>query len=430
MWADLSYDIFLGIVDYISIADLNTCSIVCTKWNSMSHHKTTWARKCRQRWGQVRVPVNWRGYYILRNKEQNLIFNPSAFMGFDGWISRNTCQSKWSTKPVNPTYFDYKFPLCFMSASGNAVLFQSIDLLKKGYLSDMLDTIPFEICVNFLYMPEQPICKYTYCIEIISQDMITLEQHSQTIKFWKYNKSCKKTHISWNCANYTFVKTRGVRYINIIHHVESHYNMRGINITGHSVKVIYAQTSFVGETMTVFDLLFSPVDKYQSCCLIDYDFTQTIPKNSCLACNNVGCVQSDCNVEKCAVPFSQIFNQENVMQICSPTRTDRKKCSCKQCFHVKCAHTLTYVFFCNNIKCIGSNKYYKPCKKHDNEKYTSCVRCVCNDVECIRCIICRQIYDSNDLVKCYNLNCYYINTVPSPIKNKYCIVRIKNLSKK
>ncbi|AXN91029.1 putative F-box protein [Namao virus] len=405
MWDRVPYDIFLKIVSYILDSDLNTCRLICTKWHTMVDNGFTWLKIYRQTWGTRRIPKNWKHYYILCKKRKNLVTNPSARQNFTGWITRNTGHSKWETKNINIVCTDHHLSTCFMSSFGNGILFQTIDLIKKGYTEYTLDNISFDINVSFCYMPEQAHCRYMYYIELISKDMETIGRYSEVFQFWKYVNTYTWEHIS-----YTFSKPQGVRYVNIIHEVENHYNNQGINITGHDVKIIYPEDEFAGDQISVLDFLYRDTVDFNKVSLIDYDFAMPKFKNACIACNAVNCLSEKCNVIKCNPTQFDLFDIGRVVRACVMQKSKNKTCACARCANITCNHDLYSPFYCNNIKCINIMKYYKPCENHNSKHMITCVRCMCYNNKCVRCILSQQIEETNDPIKCYNLNCYYINT--------------------
>ncbi|AXN91164.1 putative F-box-containing protein [Namao virus] len=397
MWQHLPFDLFLDISDYISVEDLNICSLVCTKWNLMANHNLTWSKKCRQKWSVDKIPIDWKIYYALQNKKHNLVLNPCGHRALYNWVIKTTNHSSWNSKSLKDRdykYFKvYKTNAKFSSSGGNAILFQCVNLIERGYSAQILDSREFDLTLSFWYMAETVQCKFTYCIELVSEDMKTLDTYSEVLKFWKYDPSQ-----SWHRVKCCFTKPKGVRYVNIIHKVESPHDKEGINITAHNLKIVYSKDNFVKERVCSLSMPFEMDPDSDHA----YDELKPMCKMYCIICNTRNCVDTNCNKAKSKAPLGDLFAFGHVTKVCQIYEKDSDCCKCIECMSVKDCKTQT----CINSIDLDIKNYYKPCQNSEClicVRYTSC--------DCIWCDNSKKIEDSDNFVKCYNLNCYYFNAI-------------------
>ncbi|AXN91163.1 putative F-box-containing protein [Namao virus] len=392
MWNTVPFDIFTMLVDYISASDLNMCSFVCVNWHDMANHNISWAKQCHKHWLTKRIPLDWKKYYILYQKQHNLVQNPNAHNGFCNWITRNTQCSEWRTKSLD--YFDmtYLSSVCmnkFISVCGNGILFQPIDLVNSGYTVYMLDHYTFDLTLSFSYMPESPDCKYIYSVDLISQEFDVLDRYCEVIKFWKY-----PYRKSWRRVDCVFIHPKGVRYVHLTHIIMNHNDRNGISITDHDLRIAYPQNEFAGQPISVFQMLFDDPKDVQQYNIIDYDFIRPSFAYRCLACNQFNCVKNYCTMQKNKGSDAFIFEPGLTVNACSGSDTAQCNCLCIQCMRggrKNKIHDMTYNYYRKNSSDLCLTCFYKVNK-------------------CVRCKRSKDINNISKHTRCYNLNCYYINT--------------------
>ncbi|AXN91035.1 putative F-box protein [Namao virus] len=402
MWNYLPFDLFLKIAEYLDLFSLQAIALVCVQWNFMVKDGPVW--KHLQNPPRY-APKSWRTYSILNYLKKNLILNPDSDSYTYHWTKKNTYYSKWysvtmynKVKNTNEHFPDKNIFTYFICKAGQGVLFQTVDLWSSGYSQSLLNTIRPDISICFWYAKENDnTCRYKYCIELISDDMVILERICVSVKCWKL-----KT-LSWQKANHCFYDYPvQARYVHLSHFVVTGSNGMGVGFTGHKLYVVYPRRDICFEEGSDLTTMFYGGNANK----MVYVDEPCAPCN-CSVCDQPNCKKLSCIQYKCKrITCERRYTGAGVaFSLCY---SDKIICNCASCNVINCK--------CPN--CYNMVKYYIRCACACNcEKCTYCnregVKCACTKCRCTRCntdcpcITCSC--DIQSIKRRYDMKICYIN---------------------
>ncbi|AXN91043.1 putative F-box protein [Namao virus] len=304
MWSQIPFDIFLIIVKYLDISDLIKCHLICLQWYSMVSRQIVWKRRqpC-----PVYEPRCWKTYSVLHKKAHNLIDNPNSVDDMNHWSFKTSQFGRWisvnTDKKTSETGFsipDSNIFTYFVCVSGHTAIFQTVDLFQKGYGSGFLDHVRPDVFVEFWYALEQNNrCRYTYCIEVISEDMKILDRICVSVKLQT---------LCWNLASHRIKDyPSGIRYIHISHIIKCRINTFGIGITGHKLLLKYPQRDKLNYIVSDFAAMFEGALDTKGVC---YDYNPSAVYR-CISCNKRECDKKTCLQYKCHLTSSITSDRNN-----------------------------------------------------------------------------------------------------------------------
>ncbi|AXN91077.1 putative F-box-containing protein [Namao virus] len=386
MWNQLPFDLFIGVSAHLVIADLAACRRVCARWRAMADDDLVWSRRQPR---PRRLPECWKAYCVLYTKMQNLVANPDGSSGARSWTCKNAYYSRWDVVPIERqiitpahSFLNRNIDTCFIAASGRCVLFQTVDLCRAGYARALLDYVRPDIMFCFWYAVEARIvrCRYTYCIELISEDMVVLDRICCVIKTWTN---------AWQCAKHAFRDyPRGARYVHFSHSSTSDIGAYGVGVTGHVLILKYPQ-KYSGGKSTADHYDPSPRALYR-----------------CTVCNAANCTSAACARFKCGLsgcPRAPV-RAGCVHAVClSPDLCSCADCGTSQCDCANCASMKKFYIkcdcYCNCEKCTDCYGYGVKC---------GCARCRCADCSLPSCPCETCSCDRSKAITHYDVKSHYI----------------------
>ncbi|XP_040286399.1 F-box only protein 44-like [Bufo bufo] len=219
----LPEEVLLQILSLVPTTDLIChCTLVCTLWRDIINSPTLWKLKC-QNMGYiskecVRTPKDWKQFYYLSSKKQNLLRNPCAMEGFKFWNIEQNGGDWWATEDLPGTH-GQDFPndevtKYFVTSYGPCKKSQLINLKKIGYDEKLMDLVQPDIVIRDWYAARHDCgCQYEVLIKLLSEkkkpvkvfnpDPVMIEQWSDA---------------QWHQMTHTFSNYGpGVRYVYFQH---------------------------------------------------------------------------------------------------------------------------------------------------------------------------------------------------------------------
>ncbi|XP_073794522.1 uncharacterized protein isoform X3 [Danio rerio] len=172
----------------------------------------------------------------LRCTKSNLLINPSAKDGLQGWKMVHSGSGCWVTaensKPLTDTV-----TRCFVTSFGLCLKRQLIDLQKEGYSDTFMDQVQPHIKISDWYAPRNDCgSEYQICVELLDQEkkpISTFEPEKVLFHFGNSQPWCQTAHVFKNYG-------AGVRFISFTHGGKDTHNWAGhygIIVTNSSVEI-------------------------------------------------------------------------------------------------------------------------------------------------------------------------------------------------
>ncbi|AXN91085.1 putative F-box-containing protein [Namao virus] len=400
MWDKLPFDLFIGVSAHLSIADLAACRLACARWRAMADDDLVWSRR------QPRPAISpdcWKGYSVLVAKERNLVANPNAHSDMARWVAKNTYYSHWCTVPTSNKEKesmvqrpDKNIVFYFLCMFGRSDLFQTVDLVHKGYSRNLLDVVRPHLAVSFWYAVERDMAaRYTYCLELISDDMRVLDRVGVVVKFKKIQ------NYEWHRAEHVFRDyAPGARYVHIWHSAKCNANMSGIGITGHTLLVKYpvSESPAQGISEALCVALCAPC-RCAACDRFD--------------CDSAACLRFKCGLAPCKRVSpgagSCVTHCYHVGATCVCQEYDIAGCDCANCGSMR-RYFVKRDTLCKCQKCNDCCKCHICMSRHMPKTTCGCVSCRCSDCgsdEC-PCRICTcDVSNRFQIIQHYDIKSYY-----------------------
>ncbi|XDV45750.1 hypothetical protein PO909_013789 [Leuciscus waleckii] len=243
--SDSQPDVPLAVVEEILLnlpehQVVRVCRLVCREWKELVDSAAHWRERCRREGIQPcdasRPPEDWRLFYFITKKQQNLLKNPSADDGLQGWKIVRSGGDRWVTEENNKPLLD-TVTRCFVTSYESCLKQQLIDLTKEGYSGAFMDQQQPHIKISDWYAQRCDCgCEYHICVELLDQKkkpIYTFEPEPVFFSQWNDTKWCEMTHVFKDYGP-------GVRFIRFTHGGKDtqfwagHY---GIRVTNSSVEI-------------------------------------------------------------------------------------------------------------------------------------------------------------------------------------------------
>lgn len=219
----LPEEVLLQILSLVPATDLiRCCSLVCARWRDVTNSPTLWRMKCLDE-GYIskespRNPKDWKQFYYLSSKKQNLLRNPKATDGFSSWSIEKNGGDQWAIEDLPGTH-GQDFPdgdvtKYFVTSYEPCKKSQLIDLKKMGYGKKLLDLVQPNIVIRDWYAAREDCgCRYEVHVKLLSEKKKTMKVFKPepvTINQWSDAKWRQMTHTFSNYGP-------GVRYVYFQH---------------------------------------------------------------------------------------------------------------------------------------------------------------------------------------------------------------------
>uniref|UniRef100_A0A672RSD0 F-box only protein 6-like n=1 Tax=Sinocyclocheilus grahami TaxID=75366 RepID=A0A672RSD0_SINGR len=221
---------------------VQVCRLVCHEWKELVDSAAHWRERCRtegfQPYNASSPPEDWRLFYFLSKFRRNLLKNPRADDGLQGWEIGQSGADRWATERNSKLFPDNTVTKCFVTSQSQCFKEQLIDLKKEGYSDAFMDQQRPHIKISDWYAP----CfdcgsEYQICVELLDQKKTPIKTFQPEKVIFSFRNSqpwCETSHVFKNYGP-------GVRFVRFTHggndtqYWAGHY---GIRVTNSSV-VIY-----------------------------------------------------------------------------------------------------------------------------------------------------------------------------------------------
>ncbi|KAG5838935.1 hypothetical protein ANANG_G00229000 [Anguilla anguilla] len=179
------------------------CRLVCREWKEVADSAALWRERCRRDRFRphdiTRLPTDWRLFYFLCKKRRNLLKNPSADEGLNGWQILENGGDEWSIEPLSETRPDGTATKYFVTSYETCKKCQLIDLVKEGYSQSFMDEIQPDIVISDWYAPRWDCgSMYEICVELLSRNKKVIRKFCpEPVYFeqWNDQKWQQMTHV-------------------------------------------------------------------------------------------------------------------------------------------------------------------------------------------------------------------------------------------
>ncbi|XP_035237113.1 uncharacterized protein LOC118207545 isoform X5 [Anguilla anguilla] len=206
-----------------------------------------WRERCRRDRFRphdiTRLPTDWRLFYFLCKKRRNLLKNPSADEGLNGWQILENGGDEWSIEPLSETRPDGTATKYFVTSYSSCKKYQLIDLVKEGYSQSFMDEIQPDIVISDWYAPRWDCgSMYEICVELLSRNKKVIRKFCpEPVYFeqWNDQKWQQMTHVFRDYG-------RGVCFVRFCHGGRDTKGWKqwfGIRVTNSSVEICPAADS-------------------------------------------------------------------------------------------------------------------------------------------------------------------------------------------
>ncbi|XP_073731183.1 F-box only protein 44-like isoform X2 [Misgurnus anguillicaudatus] len=194
------------------------CRSVCREWKLLVDSQSHWRERCRREGiepcNASRTPADWCLFYFMTKKRRNLLKNPRAEDGLNGWIILENGGDRWKIEEVFKPLPNDKNDKCFATSYGLCLKQQVIDLEKEGYSPAFMDQMQPDIRISDWYAPRWDCgCYYEIFVDLLDEEMnpITVFQPEKVFfEQWNDKTWCQMTHVFKNYGP-------GVRFIRFTH---------------------------------------------------------------------------------------------------------------------------------------------------------------------------------------------------------------------
>nr|XP_017209055.1 uncharacterized protein LOC553461 isoform X6 [Danio rerio] len=220
---------------------VRVCRLVCHEWKELVDSAAHWKGRCRREGIQPcdasRPPEDWCQFYILNKNRRNLLKNPKAEAGLQGWEIMGNRKACWLMEENRKPFPDNTVTRCYVAFNGLCLKRQLIDLQKEGYSDTFMDQVQPHIKISDWYEPRFDCgCEYQICVELLDQEnkpISTFEPEKVVFHFGNSQPWCQTAHVFKNYG-------AGVRFIRFTHGgKDTHYwaGHYGIRVTNSSVEI-------------------------------------------------------------------------------------------------------------------------------------------------------------------------------------------------
>ncbi|XP_051737077.1 LOW QUALITY PROTEIN: uncharacterized protein fbxo44.9 [Ctenopharyngodon idella] len=211
---------------------VRVCRLVCREWKELVDSASHWRERCRREEIQPcdasRPPEDWRLFYFLAKNRRNLLKNPRAEDGLQGW--RNVQNGgDWVAEENRKPFPDNSVTKCFTTSHRLCMKEQLIDLEKEGYSAAFMDQQQPHIKISDWYTPLSLYrSHYQISVELLDQEKKAICGYRPYKVFFHQGDNypwCPMTHVFRNYGC-------GVRFIRF-----THGGLSGIRLTNSSVEI-------------------------------------------------------------------------------------------------------------------------------------------------------------------------------------------------
>uniref|UniRef100_A0A8C1PZW6 Si:dkey-147f3.8 n=1 Tax=Cyprinus carpio TaxID=7962 RepID=A0A8C1PZW6_CYPCA len=166
---------------------VQVCRLVCREWKELVDSAAHWRERCRteglQPYDASRPPEDWRLFYFLSKFRRNLLKNPRAEDGLQGWeivqngadrwvTERNRNEGdRWATERNRKLFPENTVTRCFVTYHSLCLKEQLIDLKKEGYSDAFMDQLRPRIKISDWYIPPSGYrSHYTLYVQFLDQE--------------------------------------------------------------------------------------------------------------------------------------------------------------------------------------------------------------------------------------------------------------------
>ncbi|ROL53228.1 F-box only protein 6 [Anabarilius grahami] len=211
---------------------VRVCRLVCREWKELVDSASHWRERCEREEIQPcdasRPPEDWRRFYFLAKKQRNLLKNPKADDGLQGWENVQI-GGDWVTEENRTPFPDNSVTKCFSTSHRLCMKEQLIDLEKEGYSAAFMDQQRPHIKISDWYTPfPHNGGHYQIKVKLLDQEKKAICGYYPYKVFFHQGDNylwCPMTHVF---KNYGW----GVRFI-----LFTHGGMSGIRLTNSSVEI-------------------------------------------------------------------------------------------------------------------------------------------------------------------------------------------------
>uniref|UniRef100_A0A671QR53 Zgc:114174 n=1 Tax=Sinocyclocheilus anshuiensis TaxID=1608454 RepID=A0A671QR53_9TELE len=214
---------------------VQVCRLVCHEWKELVDSAAHWRERCRtegfQPYDASCPPEDWRLFYFLSKFRRNLLKNPRADDGLQGWEIGQNGADRWATERNSKLFPDNTVTKCFVTSHSQCFKEQLIDLKKEGYSDAFMDQQRPHIKISDWYTPLSDYgSQYRLSVELLDQEKKSIGfYHPYKIFFQQGND------YPWCQITYIFRNYRpGVRFIHFTH---GGMGWSGIRVTNSSVEI-------------------------------------------------------------------------------------------------------------------------------------------------------------------------------------------------
>ncbi|KTF82114.1 hypothetical protein cypCar_00018771 [Cyprinus carpio] len=221
---------------------VQVCRLVCHEWKELVDSAAHWRERCRteglQPYDASRPPEDWRLFYFLSKFRRNLLKNPRAEDGLQGWEIVQNGADRWVTERNSKPFPDNTVTRCFVTSHGLCLKEQLIDLKKEGYSDAFMDQLRPRIKISDWYIPPSGYrSHYTLYVQFLDQEKNPI----RTCHPYNYFRQ-QGSDYPWCQITYVFRDYGpGVQFIRFTH---GGMGWSGIRVTNSSVEICPAAESF------------------------------------------------------------------------------------------------------------------------------------------------------------------------------------------
>ncbi|XP_067226613.1 uncharacterized protein [Chanodichthys erythropterus] len=196
---------------------VRVCRLVCREWKELVDSASHWRERCEreeiQHCDASRTPEDWRLFYFLAKNPRNLLKNPRAEDGLQGWENVQN-GGDWVTEENRKPFPDNSVTKCFSTSHWLGMKQQLIDLEKEGYSAAFMDKQQPHIKISDWYTPLSHYGgHYQISVELLDQEKKAICGYRPYKVFFHQGDNypwCPMTHIFKNYGC-------GVRFIRFTH---------------------------------------------------------------------------------------------------------------------------------------------------------------------------------------------------------------------
>ncbi|XP_073794854.1 uncharacterized protein fbxo44.8 isoform X1 [Danio rerio] len=155
---------------------VRVCRLVCHEWKELVDSAAHWKGRCRREGIQPcdasRPPEDWCQFYILNKNRRNLLKNPKAEAGLQGWEIMGNRKACWLMEENRKPFPDNTVTRCYVAFNGLCLKRQLIDLQKEGYSAAFMDQLQPDIKISDWYTTTAPYgIRYRVFMELLNEEM-------------------------------------------------------------------------------------------------------------------------------------------------------------------------------------------------------------------------------------------------------------------